>query len=193
MKKHEKEAEALFAELDAQLAALVEVVPDGPLEKLRKSRFWVEWRAKKDGAMEYHRSAGWLKDNGYNPDKLGDVEINNAKNAVSWSKATQPWMVLHELAHAYHFRALGEGHEGIEAAYKQAMDRKLYDAVKHVGGGTEKAYAATNSGEYFAELSEAYFGTNDFFPFARGELAKHDPVGFKLMKDVWGEPKGAKK
>ena len=61
-------------------------------------------------------------------------------------------MVLHELAHAYHFRVLGADHAGVKAAYKQAMERKLYDSVEFVHGGKRKAYATTNAAEYFAEL-----------------------------------------
>ena len=61
--------------------------------------------------------------------------------------------------------------------------------VEFVTGGKRKAYAKTNRAEYFAELTEAYFGKNDFYPFTRAELEKHDPVGFKLMKDAWGDPR----
>ena len=32
------------------------------------------------------------------------------------------------------------------------------------------------------------FGKNDFFPYTRDELEKHDPVGFALMKKAWGDP-----
>lgn len=53
-----------------------------------------------------------------------------------------------------------------------------------------KHYALNNSQEYFAETSEAYFGTNDFFPFVRAELKEHDPRGFGLMEKVWGVGKG---
>ena len=98
-------------------------------------------------------------------------------------------MMLHELAHAYHFRVLGVDHAGVKAAYKQAMERKLYDQVKYHNGKTMKAYAATNEREYFAELSEAYFGKNDFFPFNRDELRRHDPAGFKLMEATWEKKK----
>jgi hypothetical protein len=42
-------------------------------------------------------------------------------------------------------------------------------------GRTERAYAMTDVTEYFAEFSEAYFGTNDFYPFARAELIRHEP------------------
>jgi hypothetical protein len=190
VEKHADEAKVAFEELEKQLKNVCAAVPEKPLAALKKVKFWVEWQAKKNGAAEFHVSRAWLKDNGYNPEKTGGVEINNLKNFVDWSRKTQPWMILHELAHAYHFRTLGEKYEPLEEAYKQAMERKLYDSVEYVGGGKKKAYAATNAAEYFAELSEAYFGKNDFAPFTRAELEKHDPVGFAMLKKAWGEPKG---
>jgi hypothetical protein len=190
VEKHPDEAKAAFTELEAQLKNINEVVPEKPLSALKKIKIWVEWEAKKGGAAEFHPSAKWLKDNGYNPDKVQCVEINNIKNFVAWSQKTQPWMILHELAHAYHFTVLGEKYAPLVAAYKQAMERKLYDSVEFVHGGKRKAYAATNEAEYFAELSEAYFGKNDFFPFTREELQKHDPVGYDMVKKAWTE--GAK-
>ena len=65
----------------------------------------------------------------------------------------------------------------------------MYAAVAHVNGGKRRAYALTNAQEYFAELSEAYFGKNDFYPFTRAELEKHDPVGYQLLRGVWGQPR----
>lgn len=38
--------------------------------------------------------------------------------------------------------------------------------------------------EFFAEASAALFGTNDFFPFVRAELASHDPDA--LVRRLWG-------
>ena len=188
VEKHPDEAKVAFEELDAQLKKIGAVVPEKPLAELKKVKFWVEWQARKNGAAEYHWSRGWLKANGYNPDKAGCVEINNLKNFVKWSREVQPWMILHELAHAYHHRVLGEKYAALEAAYKQAIERKLYDSVEYRGRERKKAYAATNPAEYFAELSEAYFGQNDFAPYTRAEFEKHDPVGFELMKKAWGEP-----
>jgi hypothetical protein len=191
--KHPAEAKAALAELDSQLGKIAAAVPAKPLAALKTVRVWVEWEAKPKGAAEFHVSAGWLKDNGYNPDKLRAVEINNARNFVAWSRRDQPWMVLHELAHAYHFTVLGERYEPLHAAYKQAKERKLYDEVERVGAKKQKAYALTNPAEYFAELSEAYFGKNDFYPFTRADLEKHDPVGHALMKTAWGDPVPAAK
>lgn len=47
---------------------------------------------------------------------------------------------------------IGENHRGIKAAYQHAMGQNLCDAVKKRFGSKEKAYAATNENEYFAEF-----------------------------------------
>lgn len=188
LKRHPQETRAALAELDSQLQAIIKVMPKAKLQKLRKVKIFLEWEKKKRGAAEYHVSAGWLKNNGYIKEKIDSVEINNSRNFLKWSKRTQPWMVLHELAHAYHHQVLGVKDRRVEAAYQQARERKLYDSVAFVTGGKRKAYALTNSREYFAEISEAYFGKNDFFPFNREELREHDPVGYKLMQYAWGQP-----
>ena len=98
--------------------------------------------------------------------------------------------MLHELAHAYHFLVLGERHPGIAAAYRQAVERKLYDEVEHASGAKRRAYALRNEKEYFAELSEAYFGKNDFYPFSRADLQKHDPAGYRLLDQLWSSQRG---
>ena len=46
----------------------------------------------------------------------------------------------------------------------------------------------TNPQEYFAESTEAFFGRNDFFPFTREELRRHDPEMAKLLERVWTAP-----
>ena len=183
---HEPEAVLMRKELEVQLAAVMETLPAEKLSSLRKVRFWVEWEKKENGAAEFHPSAVWLKDHGYNPEKAGCIELSNARNFVRWSQADQPWMVLHELAHAYHHLVLGERHADVEAAYKQAMDENRYESVDYINGGKKKAYASANAKEYFAELSEAYFGKNDFYPFIRTDLEQHDPVGYRLMQKLWG-------
>jgi dipeptidyl-peptidase-4 len=47
--------------------------------------------------------------------------------------------------------------------------------------------------EYFAESTEAYFGRNDFFPFDRRELTRHDPEVEALLGKLWGAGPGASK
>ncbi len=186
-----KEAALVFKELERQLEEVHRVVPRERVVPLLKVRIWLEWENPlAPSAAQFHPSKEWLQANGYNPDKVNGVEISDARKFVQWSGLDQPCMLLHELAHAYHFRVLGENHAGVRAAYKQAMERKLYDEVLHANGSKQRAYAATNEKEYFAELTEAYFGKNDFFPFTRAELRKHDPVGFALMERTWAPDKG---
>lgn len=184
--RHPPDAERMKAELESQLKVILHDLPAKAMERLKKVRLWVEWEKKPNGGAEFHVSRNWLQANGYNPEKAGDIEISNTRNFVNWSKSAQPCMVMHELAHAYHHLVLGEKHAGIDAAYKQAVDRKLYESVGYVLGGNKRAYALSNAKEYYAELTEAYFGKNDFYPFTRSELAKHDPVGFQLMESTWG-------
>jgi len=177
-------AEAL-RELTQQAEQMVKVVPTSALAYLRRVTIWLEWENRTNGAAEYHVSADWLRENGYNPMKAGSVEINNARNFVKWSRREQPWMLLHELAHAYHHQVLGYDSRLVTIAYRHAMRRGLYNEVAYVRGGKLKAYAATNPQEYFAEVSEAYFGKNDFYPFVREELVRHDPVGYQMIERAW--------
>ena len=41
--------------------------------------------------------------------------------------------------------------------------------------------------EYFAESSEAFFGTNDFYPFVGAELKQHDPRMYEVLERAWGK------
>jgi Mlc titration factor MtfA (ptsG expression regulator) len=105
-------------------------------------------------------------------------------------------MLLHELSHGFHHQFLEDGFDNpeVKAVYEHAMKAALYDRVLRYSGEEAKAYAATNPKEYFAEISEAYFGTNDFFPFVRAELRRHDPMAFEMLETLWGaKPAGSRK
>jgi hypothetical protein len=173
--------------MESQLKQIIVVVPLNSLSRLREVRIWMELDADPNGMGEFHWGAEWLIQKGRNPEKAFAVEITNARNFVKWSREDQPWSVLHELAHSYHCRVLREDHPGIKNAFDNARKNKLYEHVHRIHHATaEDGYADKNRQEYFAELSEAYFGKNDFYPSTRDELEQHDPVGFKLMEEVWG-------
>jgi hypothetical protein len=180
-------AQAVQRELQAQLYHVARRVPGPALEKLRKVTFWVELTDRDVQGMCYHPSTEWLKGHGFNPEKAGGVEIGNARHFVDWSAADQPWMALHELAHAYHHQVLGYEHPGIKAAFKKAVESKSYESVLYCRGGKKRHYALNNDQEYFAESCEAFFGVNDFYPFLRAELREHDPGMHELLREVWGE------
>lgn len=61
-----------------------------------------------------------------------------------------------------------------------------YESVLQFDGREKRAYALENDQEYFAEGTEAFFGTNDSYPFVRAELLRHDPKLFEVLQEVWG-------
>jgi hypothetical protein len=174
--------------LRAQFRQIVRVVPPGAVKKLRTIHFWVEENEPHHPCMTYHPNPTWLRQNDMNPEKARCVELSNARNFLKWTRE-QPWMVLHELSHGYHHQFLEKGFNNpeVKKAYNNAIKAKRYELVLRASGKKEKAYAATNPMEYFAEASEAYFGTNDFYPFDRSELERHDPEMCALVDKLWRE------
>lgn len=185
VQEHPSLAEETLTLLRYQLYQIGRHVPEPPLGKLRKIRIWVEEAEPHHPCMAYHPDPGWLRAHGMNPDKARCVEVANARNFLSWTRQ-QPWMVLHELAHGYHHQFLG-GYDNpeIRSLYEQMRQKKLYESVLHISGRTQRAYATRNPMEYFAESTEGFFGTNDFFPFVSAELRQYDPEMFSLLRKVW--------
>jgi hypothetical protein len=187
IQKEPELAERTLRLLRAQLYQVARRVPAKALERLRTIRIWVEERESHTPCMAYHPNATWLREHGMNPEKAHCVELANARNFLAWTRE-QPWMVLHELSHGYHHQFLDQGFDNaeIKATFEQAKAAKLYESVLRINGQDDKAYAATDPMEYFAETSEAFFGTNDFYPYVRSELRRHDPRMFGLLETLWG-------
>ena len=183
--------EQALALLQKELAAIVTEVPPRHVAQLRGVTFWLDERVHVGEASAkvptYHPSRAWLQQHGLNPDMAGGIELPNAQiflDSYSW----EPWAIMHELAHFYHFTVLGEGYAPIHDAYEHARQTHLYENVPRYNGRMTRAYALENEKEYFAELTEAYFGRNDYYPFTRDELKTYDPTGFALMREVWEAP-----
>ena len=192
--EHEAAATARALELlKGQLDEIVRVVPQAALTELRKVPLWIspEYPGIQPKA-EYHPDAGWLRAHGRKPAMARAVEFTNVRIFESECRR-MPMMVLHELAHAYHHRVLGYDDPRIRAAFEKAKASGSYDRVQRRDAKgrirLDRAYALSNPQEYFAESTEAFFGTNDFFPFTREELKEHDPEMFHLLTKIWnGRP-----
>ncbi|MFM9057737.1 MAG: hypothetical protein ACKOSQ_01180 [Planctomycetaceae bacterium] len=183
--------------MEAQLAEIEKVVPAAAAAELRKVPLYVmpEYPGVGPGA-EYHPEAGWLRDHGRDPVMARAVEFTNVR-VFEADTERMPNFVLHELAHAYHHRVLPDGFDNaeIKAAFDRAKAGGGYDAVERwFGNGKpntrEQAYAMTAVPEYFAETTEAFFSRNDFFPFTRDELRRHDPAMHDLLAKLWGADAG---
>ncbi len=174
----------VLAQLDHKLADAKRRIGENHLSKLDLT-FWVDLN-QSETSMIYHPSRNWLVTNNENPEKVNAIEIPNAVNFLEWSKTDQPMMVVHEIAHAYYFTVLGDNYPPLEKLWRDLQLRGQYQLVSYVHGGERMAYAGKNKIEYFAEITEAFFGRNDFFPFTATDLFKYDRAGYELMEKVWG-------
>ena len=171
--------------LSSSLARLAEVVPAPAWQKLRQVPIWLDYEDVNFINGAYHPSRYWLVEHGLDPDRAKSVQFT--RNLVTLI-ATQPNLVLHELAHAYHDLVLGDRDPAIIAAYQRALTSGLYESVERNDGGRERAYALKSHREFFAELSEAYFGQNDYFPFTREQLRAFDLESFTVIAEAWDRP-----
>ena len=138
--------------------------------------------------MQYHPSKRWLINNRHDPTLEKRVHIPRARQLLSRQQwAQHPYVILHELAHSFHDQVLGFDDKEILQAYQKSEDEGLYKRVLLFNGKKSAHYARTNHKEFFAEMTEAYLGVNDFFPFVRAELLEHDPDTFALMEKIWGK------
>lgn len=174
--------------LQSKLVAITILVPEKALADLKKVVIQMDLDHGKLRAMQYHPSADWLKDNGYSEQLARCVHIPQVDGLLSpSSNRRMPLVILHELAHAYHDQVLGFEEKRILAASKQFRDSGKYESIPTYGGQRGKHYALTDHKEFFAEMTESYFGSNDFFPFVAGELKQEEPTVYQLMEDIWGK------
>ncbi|MEX2214655.1 MAG: hypothetical protein WD768_11035 [Phycisphaeraceae bacterium] len=183
-KPHDDLKKEVLEEVDSQLRRITLLVGEKALAELRKTEIWIEHEFP--GRAQYHPNRQWLTDNGYNPEKTGTIEIAHAKGFLEWRDRTV-MTLLHELAHAYHDKSLGFEEPRVIAAYEAAKKSGRYDKILRDKGYMIKHYAMDNHKEYFAEMVEAYFWCNDYYPFVYGELKEFDPQGFKVMEDIFGK------
>ncbi|MBA2114715.1 hypothetical protein [Bremerella alba] len=187
LREERETGEAALELIDYQLYEIQRRVPEQAITAIQKIPIWLESdNTHANPCACYHVSADWLSDNGFLREKAKAVEISNAKTFLKWTKE-QPFMLLHELSHGYHDRVLGYDEPRIIEAFQRARKSGGYDKVRHINGDEKKHYAIENEREYFAESSEAYFGTNDFYPFVKPELLQHDPEGFRIIEMLWNK------
>lgn len=180
--------------LNARLVAITFVVPEPALAKLRAVTIELDLDYGALTPMQYHPDADWLKDNGFNADLAKCVHIPEVKSFLSpYENHRMPWVVLHELTHAYHDQVLGFDEPRITAVWKKFCDSGKYKSVMTSPGHMREHYGLTDQKEFFAEMTESYFGSNDFYPFVAGDLKQAEPEIFALMAEIWGTLPGSTK
>ncbi len=191
-KEHKQFKAQVFTALANHLQRIKYILPEAKVKALQKLPIWLDHHYEPLGSMQYHPGATWLRANKHDPRLVKHVHIPRAKallNRGQWAK--HPYVILHELAHAYHDQVLENGfqNKAVLDAYNEAKAKGIYEKVLLYTGRTVKHYGLNNQMEYFAESTESYLGVNDFYPFVRAELNEHDPGMFQLLKKIWGEVK----
>ena len=173
--------------LAAKLADIRIVVPANKLDQLRQVTIVLDASCGDLHSMQYHPSGDWLEAHGYPRDLEKCVHLPRAVDVATRRNVNeQPWVVLHELAHAYHDQVLGFDEPRILAAWKAFKADARGQSTLLFDGSRTKHYGLTDQKEFFAEMTEAYFGSNDFQPFNRAELKTDHPAIFTLLADIWG-------
>lgn len=162
------------------------LVPSPALEKLQTIAIWIDYQHPALQGMQYHPSRRWLADNGHDPQLAKKVHVCRAEQLLSREQMLKhPAVILHELAHGFHDQILGFDHPPIRQVFEKAKAAGSYERVLLYTGAEVRHYGLTDHKEYFAEGTEAYFYRNDFFPFVRAELKRHDPEFHDLLKQIW--------
>lgn len=175
--------------LEAKLVEIKAVVPAERLKDLQSVTIVLDLNCGKLGPMQYHPDAGWLKANGFPTDLAKCVHLPRAADLPTRRNINeQPWVILHELAHAFHDQKLSFDEPRIKAAHERFQKSGHGDKALLYNGERVKHYGLTNPMEFFAEMTEAFFGVNDFYPFNRAELKEAEPELFELLTEIWTKP-----
>lgn len=175
-----------LAFLAAKLTEIRIVLPREKVDVLRKVTIVLDKECGTLSSMQYHPSADWLADNGYPRSLEKCVHLPRARDvATSRNINEQPWVILHELAHAYHDQVLGFEDPRVLAAWEDFKKSGKGDDALLYNGSRVKHYGLTDQKEFFAEMTEAYFGSNDFHPFNRAQLKTEFPALYELLAEIW--------
>ena len=179
-----------FPLLESQIRKFERLVPVPAHRYLRSTTLWLSpaYPGVRPTA-EYHPGADWLVQNRRDPAMVKGIEFTDVPRLAE-EVERMPVLLLHELAHAWHDQVLGFDHPEIAAAWGRALQSGKLDKVeRRLVGRTdrpiERHYGLSNPQEFFAEMSEAWFDVNDFFPYDRKQLVELDPESARLIERMW--------
>ena len=184
--RHQTLLERSLEVLDANARRIEDIIPSAAWHRISRVPIWLEYEPDPSyGGQYFPNSPKWLAAYDISIAKAGSVQFTSSLAAMA---GYQPNPLMHELAHAYHDLVLSFDDPQIHTAFVRAQASGRYNAIRGRGGRWERAYAMSNHKEFFAELSEAYFGINGFFPFTRDDLKAFDPESYRVIATAWERP-----
>lgn len=162
-----------------------------------KTEGWAAERLPSKGrGSGFSNSATWLRNNGFDAEREGAIQIYNATDFLT-NKPVFPMVMVHELTHRLQYLAaqieppapiVGR----MRDLYKRALDSGKGNKLAHVLSpqGDPKPAPWLNSDwrEYFANLAEAFFGRDQYYPFTRDDLMSYDREACEAVAELWATP-----
>ena len=171
--------------LTGKLLQISIALPQNRLKQLRGVTFFLDLNHGQR-ITQYYPDSKWLRQHDYDPAMARSIHIPNAAKFVRLIEGDrQPWVMMHELAHAFHDQQIGFDAPRVMSAFKRSVDAGQLDKTPHISGKRMRHYALVDHKEFFAEMTEAYLGSNDFFPFNRSQLSEFDPKTYQLIRELW--------
>ena len=170
--------------LDANARRIEDIIPSAAWHRISRVPIWLEYEPDPSyGGRYLPDSPKWLAAYDMSVAKAGSIQFTSSLAAMA---GYQPNPLMHELAHAYHDLVLSFDDPKIRTAFVRAQASGRYNAVRGpwrtLGEGLRDEQRHK---EFFAELSEAYFGINGFFPFTRDDLKAFDPESYRVIAEAW--------
>jgi hypothetical protein len=178
--------ERILEVLDTGAGRIGEAMPSTAWRRVSTIPIWLEAEPDSSYVGRYIPNfPKWPASHNISIAMAGSIQFTSSLAAMTGRELK---VLMHELAHAYHHLVLSEDEPQIREAFQRARASGRYNAVRHSSGGLERAYAMDSPLEFFAELSVAYFFTNDSFPFTRDDLKAFDPESYRVISNAWERP-----
>lgn len=168
-------ADQAMAHLENQLDRAAAALPRPAMAELRKIQVFLSLDAGRGAPIRYV----WPESG-----SEGRLEITHAQGFIDAAQG-RPWLVMHELAHAYHHRVLGGSSPAVLKAYQDAQKIGAYNQVRWANGKTGRSNALSSEREFFAELTRSFYGRSDYYPFVREEFQQHDLASSRMIEAAW--------
>jgi len=183
-------ADKALKKLEKNLNEIISLLPVNAARQLKRLDIYLmkgEKSGADEGGMSYIRPGEPSNYHYLDPRWQDVIVVYSAKTLMYLDDVWTKKALMHELAHAWHISHWPQRHPPIYNAFLQAKEKGLYlDVNDYKGRKIKSAYAVKNQLEYFADLSAMYFVGGNYFPYNRQGLKEYDPMGYEMIKLLWG-------
>jgi hypothetical protein len=185
-----------YDQLVKDIANLKERLPSSVWAQIKKDTLWIE---SNSNTIAYHPKSG-------SDARKGNIRVGNLPKYLELVKKNQPELLAQNIGKLYVDKYVSTDIKTqIETHYntiKTNKYKKVYysDGIKLIRSSNlpltnrDQAVqfylhvpeASKDVLSYVGEITEAYLGENDYYPFDRKDLARYDPEALTFLQALWG-------